>query len=199
MVWNNLNGVTYDNLPPPSDLWRATQYDYAVELIQKGILYLTNAQVYREAEDVERGDPMETCGVFNRKGLRCSIDYANPIFLWCMTLDPDPSSLLTVWRDCDTVLHIRDPQMLAERILKSSKNFGVEYVSFHAGRLTYDKDRGRDERCRFADSIFQKPERHAHQREYRFALMGDGFMSECITLRLSLGPCSDLIEIIKRK
>ena len=199
MVPTIVNGVEYDEFPPPADLWRATKYVHAVDLINKGLMYLTNAQIYREDSDPERGDPTETEGKFIRQGIPCTTGHTNPIFLWCATLDPDPDVVLALWRDCDTVVHICNPQAFAERILKIAKTQGVKGVSFHAGTPTYDKERGGMRPYHWAESIYQKPERHAQQKEYRFALVGEYSMVEVPRLELFLGPCDDLITIIKRK
>jgi hypothetical protein len=199
MVPTIVNGVGYDEFPPPADLWGATKYAYAVDLIENGLLYLTNAQIYREHSDSERGDPTETDGKFIRQGVPCATAHTNPIFLWCTTLDPDPEAVLAVWRDCDTVVHICEPQAFAERILRTAKAQGVKGVSFHAGTPTYDKEQGGTRPYHWAESIYQKPKLHAQQKEYRFALVGDYSMIEVPRIELSLGPCDDLISIVKKK
>lgn len=137
-----INGVEYAQMPIPSELWRATKYANALDLIKRGVLYLSSAQKYRTDPDPERGDATETDGRFIRQGVTCTTVHTNPIFLWCTTLDPDPESVLGVWRDYDTVIHIDNPQALAERMLKAAKTQGVDGVSFHAGTPTYDKDQG---------------------------------------------------------
>lgn len=194
-----VNGVEYEETPPPSDLWRATKYSHAMDLIQNGLLYLTNAQIYREDPDPERGDATETDGKFIRQGAPCTTGHTNPIFLWCTTLESDPDAVLAVWRDCDTVIHIRNPQALAERILRTAIVNGVKGVSFHAGAPTYDKEHGGTRLYYWAESIYQKPEQHAEQKEYRFALVGDYSMIGVPKVELSLGPCDDLVSVAKRK
>lgn len=194
-----VNGVEYADAAPPPELWRATKYAYAIDLIEKGLLYLTNAQKYREDSDPERGDPTETDGKFIRRGVACRTGHTNPIFLWCATLDPNPDAVLAVWRDCNTVVHIRSPQIFAERILKTAKDQGVKGVSFHAGTPTYDKERGGTRPYNWAESIYQKPEGHAEQKEYRFALVGDYSMADVESIKLLLGPCADLVSVVRRR
>lgn len=194
-----VNGIEYDEYPPPLDLWRATKYCYSVDLIINGLLYLKNAQIYREDSDPERGDPTETDGKFIRQGIPCTTGHTNPIFLWCATVNPDPDAVLALWCDYDTVIHISQPQTFAERILKIAKAQGVKVASFHAGTPTYDKEQGGTRPYHWAESIYQKPGRYAQQKEYRFALVGDYSMIEVPTVELFLGPCDDLISIVKRK
>lgn len=195
----NVNGVEYAQMPIPPDIWRATKYAYAVELIESGILCLSNAQRYRHDPDPERGDPTETDGRFIRQGVTCITGHTNPIFLWCTTLDSNPESVLSIWRDCDTVIHISNPQALAERMLSAAKAQGVDGVSFHAGIPTYDKDKGGTAEYHWAESIFQKPLRHAPQKEYRFALVGSYAMNRTTSVKLKLGPCDDIVSIEKRR
>ncbi len=194
-----VNGVEYAEMPIPSDLWRATKHVYALGLMERGLLYLSSAQKYRTDPDPERGDATETDGRFIRQGATCTTGHTNPIFLWCATLDPDPESVLGVWRDCDTVIHIDNPQALAERILKAAKNQGVDGVSFHAGTPTYDKDKGGTAAYSWAESLFQKPDGQALQKEYRFALVGSHAMIGRPSVKLTLGPCGDIMSIAKRK
>lgn len=193
-----VRGVEYVEMPPP-DLWRATKYQHAVDLIEEGLLYLSIAQKYREDPDPERGDPTETDGRFIRQGVVCTTGHTNPIFLWCATLDPDPDAVLSVWQDCDTVIHISNPQALAERVLSAAKAQGVDGVSFHAGRPTYDKDQGSTAPYHWAESIFQKPDGQAAQKEYRFALVGSYDMIGTPHVKLVLGPCDDIISVAKRR
>ncbi|HEY9162514.1 MAG TPA: hypothetical protein VIS94_15655 [Desulfomonilia bacterium] len=135
-----INEVDYEETPPPSDLWRATEYKYANDIIQNGLLYLRNVQEYREDLDPERGDATETDGHFVRHDVPCTTSHTNPIFLWCTTLESDPDTVLTIWRNYDTVIHISDPQALAERILRAAVIKGVRGISFHAGTTIYNKD-----------------------------------------------------------
>lgn len=192
-----VNGVEYFETPIPSDLWRATQYQYAIDLINSGILYLSNACKYREDPDPAHGDPTETDGRFIRQGVTCVTGHTNPIFLWCGSLDSDPSSLLSTWQDCDIVIHISNPQALAERVLSAAKKQGVDGVSFHAGRPIYDKEQGGTAPYEWAESIFQKPSGQSPQREYRFALVGSCTMNNMPYVKLELGPCNDIVSIAK--
>ena len=75
-----VNKIEYAQLPIPSDIWRATKYKYAVDIIESGILYLSNAQKYRHDPNPERGDPTETDGRFIRQGIVCTTGHHNPIF-----------------------------------------------------------------------------------------------------------------------
>ena len=193
-----VDGVEYIEYPPPPRVWRATQYDHAKSLIEQGILYLTNAELYRNNPDLERGDPTETDGTFIREGMRCTTGHTNPIFLWCTSLST-PESLMDTWCDCDTVVCIDNPKKMAERILKTAIAQDVKGVSCHAGTPVYDKDKGGTRTYHWAESIFQKPERQSSQQEYRFALVGEYSMIDIERIKLNLGSCSDIISIVKRR
>lgn len=188
------DGIEYES-PAPSSLLRATKYQYALDLIEEGRLYLTNVKTYREDSDPERGDATETDGTFIRQGIRCTTRHSNPIFLWCMTLESDPDLVLKIWRDCDTVIHIRDPHAFARRIVEAAKEKGVRWITFHAGATIYDKGLGGTQPYSWAESIYQKPERHAPQKEYRFALVGDYSMIGIQRIELFLGSCNDLVSV----
>jgi hypothetical protein len=194
-----VNGVEYDQTSIPSNLWRATKYAYAMDLMENGVLYLSNARKYRNDPDPERGDPTETDGRFIRQEVMCTTSHINPIFLSCATLNPDPESVLAVWRDCDTVIHISNPQALAERMLNTAKAQGVDVVSFHAGTPTYDKDKGGSAAYHWTESIFQKPDGQASQKEYRFALVGSYAMTGTPSVKLTMGRCADIISIAKTR
>ena len=84
-------------------------------------------------------------------------------------------------------------------MLSAAKKQSADFVSFHAGTPTYDKDTGGTGEYHWAESIFQKPNKQAPQREYRFALVGSYKMIETQFVELKLGPCDDIISIIKRK
>lgn len=199
MATTILNGIEYEEIPPPADVWRATKHSYAKGLVEAGLLFLTNADVYRNDPDPERGDSTETDGTFIRKGIRCTTGHTNPIFLWCTTLESDTKTVLASWSDCDTVVRIHNPQELAQRIVKSAKAQGVDGISFHCGKPTYDKSRGGTNPYHWSESIYQKPERYALQKEYRFALVANFSMIDVERIKLYLGPCRDLISIVDTK
>ena len=199
MAMTIINGIEYAEIPPPPDLWRATKYSYAIDLIEKGLLYLFNAQKYRDDPDSERGDLTETDGKFIRQGTSCITGHTNPIFLWCTTLNSNPDAVLSVWQDYDTIVHIREPQIFAERILRTARNQGVKGVSFHAGKSIYDKEKGGVQPYHWAESIFQKPEGYVQQSEYRFALVGDYSMTGVQKIELLLGPCDDLVSVVTKR
>ena len=106
--------------------------------------------------------------------------------------------MLAVWHDCNTVVHIREPQTFAERILRAALAQGVDGISFHAGFPTYDKGRGSVRPYHWTESIYQKPEKHTQQKEYRFALVGNYSMTD-VEIELFLGPCDDLESVVRRK
>ena len=193
-----IRGVEYVDYPPPNRVWRATKHDHATSLVEQGILYLTNAEVYRDNPDPERGDSTETDGVFVRQSVRCTTGHTNPIFIWC-TSQAAPETLLNTWEDCDTVVCIKNPRGLAERMLQTAIAQNVKGASFYAGAPLYDKDKGGIGAYHWAESIFQKPERHSPQQEYRFALVGQYTMINVKRIKLSIGPCDDLISIVKRR
>ena len=193
-----VEGVEYEEYPPPNCVWRATQYEHAMSLIDQGILYLTNARVYREKLDPERGDPTETDGVFIRQGMRCTTGHTNPIFLWCASL-ATPEALMDTWSDCNTIVCINNPKIFAERILQAAITQNVKGISFHAGRPLYNKEKGGTGAYHWVESIFQKPESQLSQEEYRFALVGEYSISDVKRIKLSLGTCRDLISIVKRR
>lgn len=190
-----VNGVEYDKFPPPGALWRATKYSYAQDTIQKGLIYFTNANEFRDDANHERGDLTETDGKFIRQGVPRTTGHTNPIFLFCATIESDADALFAIWRDCDTVICIHNPQMLAERMLKAAIAQGVKGISFHAGSPLYDKCHGGTNSYHWAESIYQKPESYALQKEYRFAIVGDYSMISTKQIILNIGSCEDLISI----
>lgn len=191
-------GVEYEKFPPPSVLWRATRHSYAQDIIQKGLIYFTNAQEFRTNTNRERGDLTETDGNFIRNGVPCSTTHTNPVFLFCTTFEPDAETLLAIWRDCDTVICIHNPKLLAERILQAAIDQGVKCISFHAGSTSYDKHQGGTNQYHWAESIFQKSENYMPQNEYRFALVGDYSMTSTKQIILNIGSCIDLISITSK-
>ena len=64
-------------------IYKAYPRAWAEDFLTAGTIYFTNIKVFRADEDPQRGDRLEGTSITIRQGVRCTADYANPIFVWC--------------------------------------------------------------------------------------------------------------------
>lgn len=167
---------------------------WAEDFLTRGIVYFTNLIVIKQDEHPQRGDRFEGSGHYVRDGKSVFSDYANPIFVWCATMEMDPAVVRATWRDRDTVLQITNTLALAERIQNSLQQ-QADVAECLVGPVTYDRDIGSHRHHDWADGIFQKGGRYGNQKEFRFAVIGHMEIKTQDHIILELGACSDIARI----
>lgn len=176
---------------------KAYPSEWARQLIEEGIIYFTNLQVFRSDEHEERGDVRE--GTVHRvlnDGMFIGA-YQNPIYVWCGTMETNTDTILNTWRDRATVVEVKNTMIFLERIRDKVKDIeGV--VRFQAGPVVYDKDQGSHRDYFWAQGIFQKNLCYGGQKEFRLALIGDAKkLNGRPHIIITLGDCTDIIRIAK--
>lgn len=155
-------------------VFKATMHDWARDLIDNGIIYFTNIEKFINDPDCKRGDVNEGRCVFIRNDVRCTIEYANPIYIWCCTLDTQPCRVIQSWPDKNCVIQIRDTVEFAKRITSALGQQQPNMWPLSVGPVVYSKTTGGYEKTDWVDGVFQKDEHHDGQKEFRFALTGTG-------------------------
>ena len=177
-------------------IFKAYRSDWAEEFLKNGTIYFTNLSLFKQDEDVNRGDPLEGTSVTIRQGVRCTGRYSNPIFVFCTTMETDRDTILNIWSDRNTVLQITDPLLFISRTKDAAIKKKNEIISMHVGPVTYDKDVGSHSEYHWAEGIFQKNIHHNGQKEFRIAFTGDIRIKSEEHIILNLGDCSDIARIM---
>lgn len=162
-----------------------------------GRIYFTNIEKFRKDEDAQRGDQLEGTSIAVRQGVKCTGNYVNPIFVWCSTIETDPTVIKETWSDRDTVLQITDTLTLFRRIRDAAASLKPNINRLSVGPVTYDKDEGSFRKYDWVEGIFQKSLRYSGQKEFRLALVGNVSMKKKENILLELGDCTDIARILK--
>ncbi len=178
-------------------IYKAYPRTWAEDLLHSGRIYFTNIKIFRAAEDSQRGDPLECTSITMRQGVRCTVDYTNPIFVWCSTMETDLTLIRGKWKDRDTILQITDTLDLARRIRDAANRLKPKIHLLQLGPVTYDKDEGSYREYHWAQGVFQKNLRFSDQKEFRFALVGDFSILDDENVILELGNCGDIVRIVE--
>ncbi|PKM36171.1 MAG: hypothetical protein CVV06_12430 [Gammaproteobacteria bacterium HGW-Gammaproteobacteria-10] len=161
---------------------KAYPQTWAEDFLTKGIIYFTNAEIFRRDEHPERGDLLE-----------CA-NYVNPIFLWCTTMESQCSRILETWNDRDSVVYVRNSLRLAERIRDAAAKQQNAVINFQVGPVVYERDLNQKREYFWGKEIFQKDYSLSSQKEFRFALVGNFHSKTQNHIVLQLGDCSDIAE-----
>lgn len=179
-------------------VFKATEYDWARDLIDSGTVYFTNIQQFIDDSHDERGDANEGKPTLIRQGVRCVGEYSMPCYIWCCTMDSQACRVMNTWPDKDTVIQIRDTVAFARRITAALATQCPKFGPLKVGPAVYTKTRGGFEETDWADGLFQKDERYDHQKEFRFALTAHTGDSAEDHIVLNLGPCHDIVRVVLR-
>ena len=156
---------------------------WAHDFLNDGKMYFTNAAVFQRDEHPDRGDPFE-----------CS-DYINPIFIWCATMESQPSAVLNFWSDRDSVVMIKNSLRIAE-LIRNAASLDKNVINFQVGPVVYNRDLEHERDYFWGRGIFQKDYRFSGQKEFRFALVGASSSKEEEHIVLQLGDCNDIAQLM---
>lgn len=193
-----VNGIDFLEYPPPDSIYRATQYQFAQDLIKNGNFKFTNLEHYKTIENEDYRDTSEGHGVIFRQGIRCNVGFVNSIYIFCASTNSNPKELLNCFAECDTVVQIHDVTTFTERILSYCRNQGFDGHGFVAGLVCYDKDNGGTRSHWGQEGIFQKHKKYNDEDEYRIALYRKN-NDDSLYYNIELGNCSDIISIYYNK
>lgn len=176
-------------------VFKATMSNWARELIDHGTVYFTNIRRFIDDPNSERGDANEGKQIVIRNGVRCTLNYSMPIYVWCCTLDTQACRVIQTWPDKDCVIQILDTVGFARRITCALGKHRPKLWPLHVGPVVYTKTSGGHEKIDWADGVFQKDDRYDGQKEFRFALSGQTGDAPEDHIVLKLGPCQDIVRI----
>lgn len=176
-------------------VFKATMHEWADDLMQNGTVYFTNIAEFVADRHPERGDANEGRQTLIRNGVRYTVEYPMPVYVWCCTLDTQPCRVIQTWPDKNCVVQILDTVEFARRITKALGKQHLKLWPLHVGPVVYTKTSGGYEKTDWADGVFQKNERYDGQKEFRFALTAHSGDEPEEHVVLQLGPCQDIVRI----
>lgn len=195
-----VDGIEYNQFPPPPSLIKAMKMKRAILLRDEGCLRLHSFDFYQVIENSEIGDINEGNSMLMLNEHPMSTGSANEVFIWC-SADPDtsPEVLKRLDPSYDAIIRILNPKEFVKRIIYTAKADGYTLTP-HVGKVNYNRGEkvSRDvlNEQQWHHNVFQKSKDYAHQREYRMSFSNFTFQKiENNFLELMLGNCCDIIEI----
>lgn len=197
-----VNGIEYNEYPPPRRFVKVMARQWAEELVQYGRIRLQKLEYYRRWENDLLGDPNDGLGLYHLEKHPIQTGSANDVYAWCLSL-PEicPDRLLTIAEkgQYDCKIFICSPEKLFERIHAQLQDC---YKGFrlHCGRVNYDRGAAVDKKAldsqKFHFNVFQKGTRFQEDKEYRLSITNCTFRKrEEDHMDLVLGKCDDLVSI----
>jgi hypothetical protein len=197
-----VNEIEYNEYPPPQQLRKAMERQWADELVQNGLIRLRKLEYYRELENDLLGDPNEGQGLYHLERHPMQTDSVNDVYAWCLFL-PDIGSerLLALAEegeyDCTVVIHAVE-NLLARMQKYLRQHYGGLWL--HCGYVQYDRGAEVNKEIlrsqKFHFNVFQKAPRFRDEREYRVSITNCTFERRVENyLDLHLGDCRDIISI----
>ncbi|MEM6912303.1 MAG: hypothetical protein AAF555_12080 [Verrucomicrobiota bacterium] len=117
-------------------------FDWAKDVIENGTIYFTNIEEFILDTHPDRGDADEGRQILNRNDVRCTAEYAGPVFVWCCTLDTDPHRVIRTWPDKNCVVQILDTVEFSRRITTALGQRKPKLCPLHVGPVSYTKTGG---------------------------------------------------------
>lgn len=196
-----IDGIEYNEYPPPSSVIKGTESKWAYKLRDSGEIRLNYINFYHNLENPDLGDKNEGRGMLRVNGHPMESGSINEVFVWCSALDSTPHATLKSFKtNYDTVIQITDPIEFTKRIRKTAKDKGYDLMP-HLGQIQYNRgDEVTNQELnsqKWHANVFQKECSYSHQQEYRFAFSNYTFDEIGLEyLDLILGNCSGIIKII---
>lgn len=195
-----VDGIEYNQFPPPPSLIKATKMERAISLRDEGCIRLSSVEYYQDIENPEIGDINEGNGMLMLNGHPMATGSANDVFIWC-SAEPDtsPEVLRNLNPSYDAIIRILNPEEFVKRIISTAKLAGYRLTP-HIGKVNYNRGEevSRDvlNNQQWHYNVFQKSNDYVHQREYRMSFSNFTFQKiETKHLKLRLGNCCDIIVI----
>jgi hypothetical protein len=198
-----VEGVEYNDYPPPEKLIKVMKKSYAEEFISKGTMRFGSLESYRKWENKELGDVNDGIGMYAINGHEFTTGSANEVFAWCAS-KPSISSerVLEIAKESDyeCIVEIISPIKLIRRIVKKLHFFLNEIYILHCGSISYDRGSEIEKQIlnsqKFHYNVFQKRIKFCVDKEYRLSITNylqgnyhrDSFF-------VHLGNCSDIVQI----
>jgi len=197
-----IDGIEYNEYPPPERLIKATESKWAVELMKRGLLRLHKLEYYQKWENQQLGDSNEGIGLYHLDGHPIETGSLNDVYVWCASLPviaPERISLIAQYGNYDSIIKVSGPEELFKRV-KNYLSIQMKGFWLHCGRVNYDRGTAVDKKelnsQRFHFNVFQKALKLKEDMEYRISVIN--FTSSPLfgdNLDLLLGDCSDIVTM----
>lgn len=197
-----VNGIEYNEYPPPQSPRKAMERRWADELIRRGLIRFRKLEYYRQWENAELGDPNEGLGLYHLENHPMETDLVNDVYVWCLSLPEISRERLSVIAEdgrYDCTVLIREPEKLFKRmkvyLQQNNRGFWLHCGCVHYNRGTeVNKEILNSQKFHF--NVFQKALQFQDDKEYRVSIINCTFdRSEEDYLDLLLGNCTDIISI----
>ncbi len=200
-----VDGVEYNEYPPPPSLLKLMKRHYAECLIAAGSLRLSSLQYHRESERKILGDKNDGLGLFKMDGHPYSTDACNEVFAFCMSLREISQNRITQLAldgGYDCVISIMSSEEFFRRIKLQLLNDFNGDLRMQAGIVKYNREEEVDIKTlnsqKFLFNVFQKDHSFLDDREYRLAVVDYSFkFRNKKYVDLSIGSCADIMRIDK--
>lgn len=195
-----VDGIEYNQYPPPGTLIKATESKWAEELLNEGSLRLNAVEYYQSIENPELGDVNEGQGMLRLHGSPMQTGSLNEVFIWCSALsDISTITLKGLNSSYDTIIRITNVIEFTKRIATALNGLGFKWLP-HLGQVTYDHGNEVSKETlnnqKWLHNIFQKNARYKHQREYRMSFTNASFQrTNKKWIEISIKDSKDIITI----
>jgi len=197
-----VNGIEYNEYPPPEQLVKVMKREFAEQLISNGLVRLRKLEYYRRWEKGQLGDPNDGKGLYHLDGHPMQTGSVNDVYAWCLALPAikrDRLLFLAVDGSYDCMIVLRAP----EEFLRRVNDWLSEYRKgfwLHCGLVTYNRGEEVDKKAlnsqKFHFNVFQKAPRFKNDMEYRMSIINATFQHlQEDYLDLLIGDCSDIMSI----
>ena len=174
----------------PDILFRAfDRFEYAQQFLN-GFVRFGTVLGYVNFEDGDRMDPTEGTGHYTASGITSKIQFCSNVF-YALCFHRDLKSALETGHG-KYVVEISNPLYLAEEITRSLRTLASKHFGGVEGVIVeYDKGQEREgeldsyQKSRLTYS--QKPEKYAHENEFRLVFCRKEFAGNNLIIRLPSG------------
>ncbi len=197
-----LNGVEYNELPPPGCLIKTMSKTWALELLKNGVLRVRHLNYFRKWENSILGDPNDGNALYHLNGHSMNTGSVNDVYAWCLSYPEiinERLNLIAEQGNYDCMVVVKRPKAMFDRIsnwLSANKpGFWV-----HCGAVKYNRGEEVDKKTlnsqKFHYNVFQKSDCFSEDKEYRLSVTNTTFtQQEDEYIDLILGDCRDLLSI----
>jgi hypothetical protein len=195
-----VDGIEYNQYPPPVTLIKAMESKWAAKLFNEGAIRLYSVDYYQTLESPELGDVHEGRGMLRLNGHPMQMGSINEVFIWCGALpNISAATLKGLSSSYNTIIRITNVVEFTKRIVCALNDFGCKWHT-HLGQVTYNrgdevsKETLKNQKWHY--NIFQKSAEYEHQREYRLAFTNISFQQiNKKWIELSIESSKDIMKM----
>ena len=197
-----LNGIEYNEFPPPSRLIKVMSKEFALRLVEEGELRIWNLEFFRKWENRTLGDINDGNSLFHLNGHRITVGSINDVYAYCFShlkISDRQINLNARSQGYDCVVTVNNPIIFFGKInawlVSNRPGFRI-----HCGDVNYTRG---DELSKadlnsqnFHYNIFQKSKCFLEDKEYRLSITNSTFKKlNDQYIDLDIGNCAGLLSI----